>query len=1620
MLEIVIPWRESDKPTDPTKAFVPRPEVTPPPPIINEPAATTMAIVAAKALKVDEREIPLLRDQYARFGKIEEYNRLSALTANVTDVNQARAAAAAIQRSVAENKIDLSQFSSRKVDSRIKEILDKHEADRIMMNKNPVATDRVQQLQAEPGSPYADDGDADLALSSPLMTADHVRYAISHGSNARKLLHEMFPDQVDKPVWIKDFVQGIFTGWQLIPQAAAINKELELGLEGGRQLVFGEVIEAVQQQIIKSPPAQQRVIYQRFQKAVLENPAFFSDYGVFAAYDELLSPEFLASTGTRGPWGDAMSDLMPFIDATGVPGTKMLTGAFWKLVKAPALKVAAKVNPTSAMDEVVAALRARPDEVRAKYDVSQVTIARTQLPTLPSEQINNIPDVAGAMEEAERMAALQKVILNKVDELDSELVPVNSKVAAIEQTVDQINALNNGKVLPGKTMITPYTDGTGYQLSFMLGQRADKGFATLGAAKRAAERALERAAGKSATIWTTSGDDIVPMMTLQELAEEGPRALKAKGNFYVSVTDQYVYSEMDHILSAGGNALEMSKGWLGRARGFVSNPSGWFDRAAYKQYLRRFSAQSGLTANLDAIITPYTKLSIRSKWRVNDALEWSADFGIRMGRNPTIKEVQEQFGYSLTDKEVTGLYNIRVYHDTLYALENGRVFRHLDARGGKTIRSRDGKIAYHGIPYKSAAKAKDVTRAYDPATNQIVDLNRTSIEALYKDGGRVIKMDIAPALRGTDEVTHHAVFNPKTSKGWEYGELSRTPLKYIPGYYPRMYADPYIITQTMPEVMVDGKLGKHSKAIHTASSRKEAEELIQHLTELNASKKWTYSIGQDVRLSSLDQTAANAELMRMEGRLFYDERNVDRLLHASGKPADVIAPINTIARSARMVARQVSLEDFNTHMVDLWQKTYGSVLRAEAKKVGLREVADINTSLMSVDEALSKLTRLANEPGKLGKVARDALESFRYIQMMRGAMDMSSNVLRSKLISLGEFLYDTGILGKSLGTDAARELWRFSPSQLARELTFFRFIVANPIKQFVLNAQQHMFLLSLDPAYIGRWQLDTSMLLLGARMRTKSFAGLRKFSDSAANAHALAMRLTRAEYDLLVERFTSSGLMNNVNIRAALGDIPSEAANVPMTKVGAVADKAWGIASARWARRRAEEYGFDLGEQVNLAASYLPALRAVMRKYKVKGLQDLTPSQWSEVTTTALDYSSAMIRPNASRYQQGILALPLQFLQFQHKTFLTMVGMNKAFTKKQALQLTLGQFILFGGDMLGLGTEVEKGLSEIGVEDPTLVDIISGGLVDWTLDQSLQAVFRDEGINLDWSLFLSPTSGVSRLVKNAIDMAFETAPLQTFVGVSGYGASKVFEAFSMANRLLNAPEGMSWDENKVNNILDAIAAGALSGYSQAQQAIVARKLGYWQAANGEVSSIKARTTELVLRGSLGVSPEEFRIQYDLTKAIKGDSGLDYDNIKDSQSDARKYYNDVRTMVNRYGDGVFSHDYYLAQSELLKELILGTRDEREKGLIQNEFLAIVDAEREQKDSLSDSIHKAVKAGGTVQEWMITKIKNHPGLSNEEQLEVIKFFEDTLRDAEEQTALMQQNIDTDVDAFKPNVE
>jgi len=129
--------------------------------------------------------------------------------------------------------------------------------------------------------------------------------------------------------------------------------------------------------------------------------------------------------------------------------------------------------------------------------------------------------------------------------------------------------------------------------------------------------------------------------------------------------------------------------------------------------------------------------------------------------------------------------------------------------------------------------------------------------------------------------------------------------------------------------------------------------------------------------------------------------------------------------------------------------------------------------------------------------------------------------------------------------------------------------------------------------------------------------------------------------------------------------------------------------------------------------------------------------------------------------------------------------------------------------------------------------------------------------------------------------------------------------------------------------------------------------------------------------------------------------------KRTRSDAKKFYDNVRNVVNRYGEPGDTDKKMLMLIEMQKEITSGMNG-LEKEAFREELLNIIKADKGGKNSLSEAILGRITNGyGTPKQWMIAAISNS-NMPKEDKDIAISYIEKELARGESLgTAFEEQN-------------
>jgi hypothetical protein len=758
----------------------------------------------------------------------------------------------------------------------------------------------------------------------------------------------------------------------------------------------------------------------------------------------------------------------------------------------------------------------------------------------------------------------------------------------------------------------------------------------------------------------------------------------------------------------------------------------------------------------------------------------------------------------------------------------------------------------------------------------MVKLSGRELDDLYNAGGRVMELDMP--IKAAEEARQNATRILVREGTYEVGELSTRPLVYHPGYSMRFYDDPYFIVKETEGIKLNGstRAGANSvssEAIRTAGTAAEAARFAKRAArrdEIDGVEGTTWKV---VRANDLDQTESTLfqkQAIHREGRLFWDQRNFDRLPDVNGNRATLEDPVRSLERGIGQAARQLTHEDLLKSVKNAWVNDYGHLLGGQEdliRRFDLKELSD----------RLKKLRR--NTPDEVTtKQIQEAKELIDYMRLIEGTESAVIPALREAALNVAVAVNRwTGLKSKRIEQLAMT----MDPFRAMRSVAFNAFMVFRPIRQALLQSSQIAYLAALDPLYAASPRLFTDAY--GVR---RGLAQLRKsgYDDGlSVKTFAKKMGLSEKEYRVLLREFDRSGLIDLVDVHSfsgGAGRFRKTALPANDSTLGTIGYKArqTGRATRDWF----QNVGFNFGERNNLTFTYNLALRRVMKRKGYDSLLELKRADWDSLKVEASNLALGMVRPNNFGYQTGAIGVATQFLSFSHKAMLGLMGANPAIKGTDALRIVMGTYLLYGANMYGARDLAEGYLKDIGVPDQnvpgtsfTLVDLISGGIVDTTFNQ-LGDMSTDDWKDIDLG-FLAPGVDFPRMWDMQLRNVM-TQPTKVAFGAFGNIASNVLQSLELVEWIHNGQPDIHPAEKFVQSAA-VLSMAALPVFNDNVKAYMGYKMGIWYSASNEALPLRTTMNGLIARGLVGARTREELAYYNVQRAV-WENKDDYQNAVD--------------------------------------------------------------------------------------------------------------------------------------------
>ena len=1103
------------------------------------------------------------------------------------------------------------------------------------------------------------------------------------------------------------------------------------------------------------------------------------------------------------------------------------------------------------------------------------------------------------------------------------------------------NALeeSNATVYGGK-MGVRQIDG-GYSAKYRIGHTESRGFATAKQAEAAANSFREARVGNDSNYQLLYKNERGNYVKYN--ADRHP----SRGEFLIEMNQRRTYAMDDIGFYDIENDFEGVTGWFSRYLDKDSLFARWITAASNRASDRSEAIRKALTE----IRLPYERLPRNKRLVAMRLLTEQSDNGKWL----EFDEIMDRTG----DLDVArAILSVRRFTRGLRQLTNARMrsalvdegqmavevkFPRTDGQKGAMFRrSVFGRV----IDDVNNVDRTKIGRVYDPEAGNFVDFTDEALDEFYESGGRVIRArgDGFNTENGGQKATY--ILYRRGSRRVSVDDLPEYVVREREGYIPRIYNSPYVVTQTATEVV-------------NGVERTIRRPLAFAATEGDARAHAAVREGADgIEIVATDNLPVDDPLMRYintdsidfyeeSGQLFLSERN-DRVIPTiTDAGFDGKRGLEDIDEALRIAEQRVANRHSMRHLINImtrrWENTYGEAF------------GDANNK-MPVTGKLPEGKTLEE------RALRDSAITMRdHIQLLMGVDDSWTKATWRSMMMRASDWVSTRSIGNRLARKAGRKIADFrdsSPLDWARQAAFTQFIIANPIRQLMLQAQQASVYLSQEGAlrYFASGEGWKHQLGLTWGLAT------RNLNDWPRHRRHIAERLGMEpeEYEKMLDAYIESGLAQAVDTHQYA---------VGMSAIPMQADQAGyfrGDAGNRWLRpfkqagSFARRIGFDAGEHWQLQTAWLTERNRWLLQNP--GKDWTTTEALSDIAASARSMSFNMSRAGTLGTQQGAMSSMFQFMTHSIKAAQVLIPprlfgetigklSNARYTRAQRKALWMQQTMLYGTGWLGYDqfiNDVAVGASALAgepVEIPEDVRIIvregllgtavnygaalmdNPELYDEQLNVPIQYLDEAERANVLFSDNFAPFSGMHSIVPNRMELdgnpitkiyeaAFlngSTNPVEFFFGPAHQTVTTVGDKLTQAAFIMGETR-LPWIGNGNGQLdLDDLTAGKVSLVVQEVASLAPGVNNFWKArlmdrtgrfmtAAGNYG-VEGTTGEAWAKALLGLETVRERQNRDLSTQLRGvierqmePTNLDYQNL------ARAYYDRIVRAALRQYDG----------------------------------------------------------------------------------------------------------------------
>ena len=826
------------------------------------------------------------------------------------------------------------------------------------------------------------------------------------------------------------------------------------------------------------------------------------------------------------------------------------------------------------------------------------------------------------------------------------------------------------------------------------------------------------------------------------VAEQG-----ASGGWYVRMDNKVPIDPLDDLANLSFKDVKGKAGWGGYFRSFSST----MDNSVRELGNAAVNAEQRMKADLIKIVdADYLKADEATRINANYLLKRGEEIGEEFS-DITLSGMVGVDGKAITVAEAKAYRAARVFWNKMHTIENDALRKSLLREGYLSTITHKGNMA----PVKflddfgkinkggtGSFKIDKSDKILDMATGKVLKLsnakNRAHIESLYAKGYRLGKTKV-PLVEGRNE--YRVMLVPARTIAKDVSLLPTNVLKKRPGYVSRYHKGAHFVRARSVSAGGDvslqalGNFRTKQQALDWISAERAAGRLKGMDVEPTFDNSLLAALRQNEGIS-------DPNVYHIDDMMFYQSRSSK--FHVSDP--DLIAnPMEALQRSLGTVSRQTSIDDAVKTLEAKFLKEFSHVLDPSLKGKFPKTIDGI----------------LASDPTKTSDLAvEQAKQVFKYMEALRGTGTSLDARMRVYMIRMGDDLINKGGLSEGLGRAVQKQAQEGrSLGGVLKNVAFTYQIALNPVRQFVIQGQQRLFLTGVDPAVQAK--------TLASGYHVGAEAALRRFGKGFEARKPTVPLSSRNQ--MILERFEKAGL-NELNANIQLDEV---------AKFGVPGSNVFNK-PVEFMRR----IGFESGEVVNLGATFTFAAHK-HAKTLGKPLAKLTEKEWGQVAHMTREYSFNMTRMDNFGYQEGLLSVTSQYLAVRHKALMASVpqrfGGSKVFTGREKMRMAAFNLLTYGAEGVGIYALVNKlmadsdlQISDVELDDGTILpaeyvsNMIRGGLMDFAVNATVDAMFNADAWSKgtdaedDFQLSQASVSGSFSALANIDELAlalYDATPL---------------------------------------------------------------------------------------------------------------------------------------------------------------------------------------------------------------------------------------------------------------------